>query len=537
MAVAEHVAGLLDGAGATWSGPPVDSVAAGHAAAGRVAGAPAARPGPDRRRPGLRHGALPLRAGQPGRGPRRLPRPGAGHRPRRRPAPHPGHERPVPGLLLRGRGGGPGRRRDGHRPGRADPGRPGDADPAVAGGGGGPGRPVRRPRAGVARGRPGAGGRPRGGRRGRAPPLRPHRVRPAGPAPVAVAARPTPAAWPTGPSTPAPSLRLSTTVAGVAPDGAATLVGPGGLEVVRPRRGPAGHRGPRAAPAGPPGARATGPAGVFTTGQLQQWVLLAGLPVGRRAVVVGAEHVAYSAVLTLRHAGVSTVAMVTELPRHQTVPAFAWPTRLGPAGAAAHLVPGGGPARARAPRGRRRRGPGDRRRSTGSRPTPSSSPGTGCPTTNWPDGWRSPSTRPPAVPGPTGGAGRRVPAWWPPATWSIPGRRPAWPRSADGPPAVGWPTTWPRADRPVRSGHRHRGRHGGPTAGVGGAGPGRPGRPAAGRLLVRTGGVHRAPPGGGPPGRARDRAPPAPALGAPPVPRRARVDAGRRRPPTAVRSS
>ncbi|HEX7444711.1 MAG TPA: FAD-dependent monooxygenase, partial [Acidimicrobiales bacterium] len=29
-------------------------------------------------------------------------------------------------------------------------------------------------------------------------------------------------------------LRLSTTVAGVAPDGAATLVGPGGLEVVHP---------------------------------------------------------------------------------------------------------------------------------------------------------------------------------------------------------------------------------------------------------------------------------------------------------------
>ena len=123
-------------------------------------------------------------------------------------------------------------------------------------------------------------------------------------------------------------LRLLTTVAGVAPDGAATLVGPGGLEVVHPDvvlLATGARERPRAARL-VPGDR---PAGVFTTGQLQQWVLLADLPVGRRAVVVGAEHVAYSAVLTLRHAGVTTVAMVTDLPRHQTVAAFAWVTRLG----------------------------------------------------------------------------------------------------------------------------------------------------------------------------------------------------------------
>ena len=40
--------------------------------------------------------------------------------------------------------------------------------------------------------------------------------------------------------------------------------------------------------------------------------------VGRRAVIVGAEHVSFSAVLTLAHAGCRTVALVTELPRHQT---------------------------------------------------------------------------------------------------------------------------------------------------------------------------------------------------------------------------
>ena len=67
-----------------------------------------------------------------------------------------------------------------------------------------------------------------------------------------------------------------------------------------------------------PGTR---PDGVWTTGRLQETVL-AGQPVGRRAVVVGAEHVSFSAVVTLAHAGVRVVAMVTDLPRHQSYDAF-----------------------------------------------------------------------------------------------------------------------------------------------------------------------------------------------------------------------
>jgi thioredoxin reductase len=59
------------------------------------------------------------------------------------------------------------------------------------------------------------------------------------------------------------------------------------------------------------------PAGVLTTGALQQHVR-AGIPVGRRAVIAGAEHVSFSAVLTLAHGGCRTVALITELPRHQT---------------------------------------------------------------------------------------------------------------------------------------------------------------------------------------------------------------------------
>jgi NADPH-dependent 2,4-dienoyl-CoA reductase/sulfur reductase-like enzyme len=68
-----------------------------------------------------------------------------------------------------------------------------------------------------------------------------------------------------------------------------------------------------------PGSR---PAGVMTTGTLQQLVYLHSQRVGRRAVVVGAEHVSFSAVATLAHGGASVAALVTELPRHQSLAAF-----------------------------------------------------------------------------------------------------------------------------------------------------------------------------------------------------------------------
>lgn len=70
------------------------------------------------------------------------------------------------------------------------------------------------------------------------------------------------------------------------------------------------------------------PAGVLTTGELQQQVYLEHRPVGTRAVVVGAESVSWSAVLTLRHAGVRVVAMTTEYPRPDSPLAFAIPGQL-----------------------------------------------------------------------------------------------------------------------------------------------------------------------------------------------------------------
>lgn len=75
-----------------------------------------------------------------------------------------------------------------------------------------------------------------------------------------------------------------------------------------------------------PGSR---PAGVYTTGELQQAVHLFGQSVGTRAVVVGAEDVSYAAAATVRAAGAEVVALVTEHPRAQTGRARVQTARLG----------------------------------------------------------------------------------------------------------------------------------------------------------------------------------------------------------------
>ena len=60
----------------------------------------------------------------------------------------------------------------------------------------------------------------------------------------------------------------------------------------------------------------------MTTGTLQQLVYLKGEHIGGRALVVGAEHVSFSALLTLTHGGAQPVGMTTELARHQSLAAF-----------------------------------------------------------------------------------------------------------------------------------------------------------------------------------------------------------------------
>ena len=123
-------------------------------------------------------------------------------------------------------------------------------------------------------------------------------------------------------------IRTRSMVTAWAAPGRAEVTGPDGLQRVEARvvvLATGARERPRAARLVP----GTRPSGIFTTGQLQQWVHRRHLPLTGRALIVGAEHVSYSAVLTLREAGVRTVALVTDLPRTQTFRSFDLATRVG----------------------------------------------------------------------------------------------------------------------------------------------------------------------------------------------------------------
>jgi thioredoxin reductase len=116
-------------------------------------------------------------------------------------------------------------------------------------------------------------------------------------------------------------LRTETMVTGWTSDGALELTGPSGRATLSPAAvvlATGCRERPRSARL-VPGSR---PAGVMTTGTLQQLVHLRGARLGTRAVVVGAEHVSFSALATLAEGGAETVAMVTEAPRHASFAAF-----------------------------------------------------------------------------------------------------------------------------------------------------------------------------------------------------------------------
>jgi thioredoxin reductase len=110
---------------------------------------------------------------------------------------------------------------------------------------------------------------------------------------------------------------LETMVTGLHRDGTLEVTSPTGRRLLRPDAlvlATGCRERPRAARL----VAGSRPDGVMTTGHLQQRVFLHGERIGGRAVVVGAEHVSFSAVLTLAHAGARVVGMVTELPRHQS---------------------------------------------------------------------------------------------------------------------------------------------------------------------------------------------------------------------------
>jgi thioredoxin reductase len=116
-------------------------------------------------------------------------------------------------------------------------------------------------------------------------------------------------------------LRTETMVTGWSPGGPLELTGPRGRELLEPDAvllASGCRERPRSARL-VPGSR---PAGVMTTSTLQQLVYLKGRRLGGRALVVGAEHVSFSALLTLTHGGAQPIGMTTELARHQSLTAF-----------------------------------------------------------------------------------------------------------------------------------------------------------------------------------------------------------------------
>jgi len=113
--------------------------------------------------------------------------------------------------------------------------------------------------------------------------------------------------WQHPPAAPSPHRLTATGPAGVqAVVGTAVLLATGCRERPRPARLIPGDR----------------PPGVMTTGELQRRVYLAGERLTGRALVVGAEHVSFSAMVTLAHAGADVAALVTEHPRHTSYPGF-----------------------------------------------------------------------------------------------------------------------------------------------------------------------------------------------------------------------
>lgn len=69
-----------------------------------------------------------------------------------------------------------------------------------------------------------------------------------------------------------------------------------------------------------PGSR---PAGIFTTGSLQELVNIHHLKPGLRAVIIGSEHIAFSSVLTLRRVGTYIAGIVEEDTELQSYPSIA----------------------------------------------------------------------------------------------------------------------------------------------------------------------------------------------------------------------
>lgn len=116
-------------------------------------------------------------------------------------------------------------------------------------------------------------------------------------------------------------IRTGTMVTSWDPHDGARIVSPEGMKRITGRTtllATGARERPRSARM-VPGDR---PAGVFTTGELQNAVHLHHRPIGERAVVVGGQLVSWSAVLTLKEAGCRTVALTSEYSRAESYGLF-----------------------------------------------------------------------------------------------------------------------------------------------------------------------------------------------------------------------
>ena len=121
-------------------------------------------------------------------------------------------------------------------------------------------------------------------------------------------------------------LETETTVTGIDADRRLSVTGPGGRYHPTPRAVVLAS-GCRERPRSARLIAGSRPAGVMTTSTLQQLVYLRNRSTPGKALIVGAEHVSFSAISTLAHGGGSAIALITEQPRHQSFAAF----RLGAA--------------------------------------------------------------------------------------------------------------------------------------------------------------------------------------------------------------
>ncbi|MFO1171198.1 MAG: FAD-dependent oxidoreductase [Hyphomicrobiaceae bacterium] len=125
-------------------------------------------------------------------------------------------------------------------------------------------------------------------------------------------------------------VRLSTAVTALGPEGSLMASTPSGELSLKARRVLLAT-GIREMPRSARLVSGTRPFGVLTTGALQRFIYLEKLVPCAHPVIIGSELVAFSTLLTLKHAGVKPVAMIEEAAR---------PSVMFPAAQIAHLLYG-----------------------------------------------------------------------------------------------------------------------------------------------------------------------------------------------------